>query len=394
MRAEAKLADGREITLEDGLLAQYRDRIESAKPVRTGFAAAHLVLHAEHDGELADVIDWDATMAQRRRLDGFGFGIAEAMDTAQRFEVGWPVAERLIEECGRLGLEHGFIAGASYDHVEKIGSTDELVEAVVYQCHAIEAAGGIPILLPMEWLVANHVDADGYVDVYTRIAFSVRGPVFVHWLGEVFHPGLHGYFPEDSFSRVMESLPERIVGAKLSLLDAALEHRIRQELAPRQQIVLTGDDYHFARLIFGGEPSDGGLDAPEVAGTRDVGGLEFPLGDFSHALLGVLDAVAEPAGIAFSLLARGETRAYFELMQPCERLGQWIFQDPTPDYKAGLVCLAWLNGWQEQFRLPNRLETKRDLDHYVRLAELASEARALVDASLATKRLEQLAANS
>ena len=39
--------------------------------------------------EIAEHIDWDATLAVRARADGLGMGVAESMDTAQRFELGW-----------------------------------------------------------------------------------------------------------------------------------------------------------------------------------------------------------------------------------------------------------------------------------------------------------------
>ena len=63
----------------------------------------------------------------------------------------------------------------------------------------------------------------------------------MHWLGEAFHPGLRGYFPGASFTRVMGLDPEKLRGCKLSLLEAEREVAIRRSLLPREQIVLTGD---------------------------------------------------------------------------------------------------------------------------------------------------------
>ena len=71
---------------------------------RLVYAAAHVVLQesyaqCEHSPEcpgapeaVAEHIDWPATMGIRTWLAGYGFGIAEAMDTAQRYELGWPTA--------------------------------------------------------------------------------------------------------------------------------------------------------------------------------------------------------------------------------------------------------------------------------------------------------------
>ena len=139
-------APGRPLTIDDGQLDGHRARLESlgnAAPSRRAYAAVHVVMrtdYAQLDHRLdrpgtpeaiAESIDWLGTMELRRRLDARGFGIAEAMDTAQRFFLGWPSAERLIRECGALDLEHGFIAGAGVDHLATVGSTTQLVDGVV-----------------------------------------------------------------------------------------------------------------------------------------------------------------------------------------------------------------------------------------------------------------------
>ena len=53
---------------------------------RVAYAAAHVVADPLSAKEpwLDAAIDWDATIAYRRHLWSWGFGIAEAMDTAQR----------------------------------------------------------------------------------------------------------------------------------------------------------------------------------------------------------------------------------------------------------------------------------------------------------------------
>ena len=103
-------------------------------------------------------------MALRRRLDTLGFGIAEAMDTAQRFELGWPGAERLIRECGALHLDHGFVAGVATDHLDRVEDLDQLVEGVAHQARVVFEAGGYPVLLPLPWLLEQGLDEEGFVD--------------------------------------------------------------------------------------------------------------------------------------------------------------------------------------------------------------------------------------
>jgi len=404
MRAHAATPGGREIVLTDEVLGPWRARLADppARPARWCVAAAHVVwkesyralghsLDAPGDpDEIGAHVDWDATMALRRRLDALGFGVAEAMDTAQRFAIGWPNARRLVRATGELGLANGFVAGAGADHLEpgSITRPAQLVDAVVEQAQVIQAAGGIAILLPLPWLAQTGQSEATYVDVYGAIVRQLDGPLLVHWLGEMFLPALRGYFPGRSFQRVMELDPAVVRGCKLSLLDADLERRVRAELLERDQVVLTGDDLHFAGLIEG--ESQGG-EPPAIQRTTSIGGRDVPLGAFSHALLGVLDAVAAPMSVALALLAQGDLASWRAVASPCEELGRWLFQPPTERYKAGLAFLAWLNGLQQNALLANREELARDREHGLRAAELAAAAGAIADASLAAARLQELA---
>jgi hypothetical protein len=380
------------LELEDGRLAAHEARLHGGprpRPVRLAFAAAHVCMRAEyaavphrHDepvpgAEIEPFIDWEATLAVRKRLDRHGFGVAEAMDTAQRFQVGWPVAARLIECTGALRLKHGFCAGASADHLE--GEPDEaaLVEGVAWQAAFIRRHGGVPVILPMPRLSLEGGDEEGFVRVYGAILERVEGPVLVHWLGPMFLASLEGYFPGDSFRRVMALDPAKVRGAKLSLLDAELERRLRAELAASDQLLLTGDDFHFADLI----------DGPPPTGATTVGEREVATGEFSHALLGILDAVHEPAGIALQLLARGDREAFRELMEPCEALGRHLFAAPTQHYKAGIAFLSWLAGGQPNPMLPVHEERAREAAHLVEAARLASAAGLFRDAAAAAGRL-------
>src|SRR5688500_10339292 len=68
---------------------------------RKALAAAHVVADPLSTKEpwLEAAIDWDATLAYRRHLWSWGFGIAEAMDTAQRgMGLDWLSSLSLIEK--------------------------------------------------------------------------------------------------------------------------------------------------------------------------------------------------------------------------------------------------------------------------------------------------------
>jgi hypothetical protein len=400
VKARVELADGRELELDDARLAAERARLAAlgpAAPARRCYAAAHVVMRAEYatsphslaspgaPDELAAAIDWEATAALRRHLDALGFGVAEAMDTAQRFELGWPGAERLIRACGALRLANGFVAGAGCDHLDGAVDRRTLAEGVAWQARFIAEHGGLPILLPIAQLSRGGAGEDEFVELYGAILERVDGPVLMHWLGEVFAPELAGYFPGRSLTRVLEGHASKVRGLKLSLLDAEREVALRRELLERDQILLTGDDWSFGRLIAGGDAASWQL-AP-VQRTLELDGSPLPVGDFSHALLGVLDAVAAPMAVALGFLAHGDLASYRALAEPCEQLGRHLFEAPTPHYKAGLAFLAWLNGLQPDPMLPNHLERARDRDHYLRAAELASRAGAILDAAGAASRL-------
>lgn len=347
---------------------------------RLCYGALHVVMRPEYRDlghtierpgearELEDHVDWPGTMQLRRQMDTFGIGIAEAMDTAQRFFLGWPAARRLITETGALKLPNGFCAGAGTDQVQAIEKPADLIDAVVEQCAFITSHGGIPVILPMPWLCANGADEQQYVDVYDKIIKQVRGPVFLHWLGPMFLSSLEGYFPGKSFDRIMDLDPSVVRGCKLSLLDRGFEERVRQRLLANEQIVLTGDDFHFGQLMLGVE----GSEKPER--TTKVGDRTVALGDFSHALLGILDAIAKPTRAALEVLKTGDRQGFADRMAKCEELGRFVFQKPTQHYKAGLAFLSWLNGQQENFMLVNREELMRNKQHYLECARLAREA--------------------
>ena len=391
MRHEIQRPGGGTITLDDGVLDRG-ELAENPSLPRRCYAATHVVFRASYaevphsidapgsPEEIAEHIDWDATLAVRARVDGLGMGVAESMDTAQRFELGWAGARELLRRTGELDLENGFVGGASSDHRESIESVDDLAEAILEQVAFVADQGGLPIVLPQPWMPANGMGEEDYVRLYTRIADGAPTEILIHWLGEAFHPGMRGYFPGNSVDRILDHDPAKIRGIKLSLLDAEYERSMRARIGPRGQVILTGDDYNFARLMEG--------ESQESRPLQPLGGRPLAGGAFSHALLGILGATVRPASLALQRLGRGDVEGYRALMEPCEELGREIFEAPVQRYKSGIAFLAWLNGQQENRMLANHEENARDADHYLRVAELASRAGVLEDAALAAERLD------
>ena len=91
---------------------------------RVAFAAAHVVA----DPRAASIpgstrrIDWDATLAFRRHLWSLGFGVAEAMDTAQRgMGLDWPTSleliRRSVDRSARRHRAPSCSRGAGTDHL-------------------------------------------------------------------------------------------------------------------------------------------------------------------------------------------------------------------------------------------------------------------------------------
>ena len=379
------------------------DAAKAAAPVRLCFGAAHVVLHESYRAlghrldapadaaEIRAHVDWDATMRIRSWLDDNGFGIAEAMDTAQRFFLGWDSARELIARTSALRLANGFCAGAGTDHLREVRNLDELAEGVAWQCNEIQRQSGIPVVLPMPFLTQHGCGESDYVAVYRKILDRVEGPIFLHWLGPMFLPVLQGYFPGDSLRKILALDRQKVRGIKISMLDDALEVRLRRELLPHDQIVLTGDDFHFGRMILGGDPhATPSPVPPSIQRWTEIAGRKVALGDFSHALLGVFDAIAEPAGLALKALARGDAARFLDLMDPCETLGRHVFCAPTQHYKAGLAFLAFANGRQDNAMLVRREDRARDAAHYRRCAELAVLCSALRDDEHTTERVESL----
>ena len=376
-----------DLPTNSGRLETYRlngTPLEAYKPVspfdRVAFSAAHVVADALSGNEpsAAAAIDWNATLAYRRYLLEQGLGIAEAMDTAQRgMGLGWPEALTLI----RHTLEHTrdiddalVFSGCGTDQLEAgdARSVDDVLRAYYEQLHAIQKLGGRIVLMASRALARVAKSPADYVDVYGKILQSADQPVILHWLGEMFDPALEGYWGSHDFEQAMQTCLDvirsnvsKVDGIKISLLDKDKEIRMRR-LLPDGVKMYTGDDFNYPELIAGDDRG------------------------FSHALLGIFDAIAPAASQALAALAQGDRQRFFGLLDPTVPLSRLIFRAPTQYYKTGVVFLAWLNGHQDHFVMVGGAQAMRPLTYFADLFRLADHARLLRDPELAVARMRRL----
>ncbi len=376
---------------EDGRLEPYRltgtplvPRAPKIALTRTAFAAAHVIsdpLRERSPWDGRPAVDWDATLAFRAQLWDQGLGLAEAMDTAQRgMGVDWPTALELIGRTMRAAQAHPLrprvACGAGTDHLtpDALTSADAIAAAYETQAEAIEAAGGQLILMASRAFTAIGAGPDTYRAVYRRLIDGARQPVILHWLGAMFDPSLAGYWgsqdvavASDFVLSLIAENPGKVDGIKISLLDQSHEEAFRARL-PAGVRLYTGDDFNYAPLI-------------EGDGTHH-----------SHALLGIFAAIAPAASQALEALALGDRATYHRLLAPTVPLSREIFRAPTRFYKAGIACIAWLNGHQRHFIMPAGFQSARDITHYAALFRLADAAGLLARPDLAEARMAHLLA--
>jgi hypothetical protein len=372
----------------DGRMESYRlsgKALPVRKPKqafnRVAFAAAHVVAdpftNADPSGSPA--IDWKRTLAYRRYLLDLGFGIAEAMDTSQRgMGLDWPNALELIRRSLKdAGKRAQLIySGCGTDHLDPkdARSLDDVVKAYLEQLHAIQKLNGRIILMASRALVRVAKSPADYAKVYARVLAEADHPVILHWLGEMFDPALQGYWGGGDFTQTVETAlgviadnVSKVDGIKISLLDDRKEVVMRWRL-PASVKMYTGDDFNYPDLIAGDDKG------------------------YSHALLGIFDAIAPAASAALMALAKGDVKKYRALMEPTVPLSRLIFRAPTQFYKTGVVFLAWLNGHQDHFVMIGGAQAMRPLPYFTGIFRLADKAGLLRDPGLAAKRMKQLLA--
>lgn len=354
----------------------------SSPPVfnRIAYAAAHVVSDPFRDADPWNrpQVDWETTMAFRHHLWSLGFKIAEAMDTSQRgMGLDWAGAQELISRSlaeARSVKDADLACGAGTDQLTAADtrSLDDVIAAYEEQIGFIEKHGGRAIMMASRALARVARSPEDYAHVYGRILSQTRDKVVLHWLGEMFDPQLAGYWGSQSFEAaldcvidIIEANRDKVEGIKISLLENAKEIELRRRL-PEGVLCFTGDDFNYAELI-------------EGDGTR-----------YSHALLGIFDAVAPSASKALAALAGGDTAIFRAVIEPTVPLSRKIFESPTQYYKAGVVFLAWLNGHQSHFSLPAGMQSARGILHYADIFRLADRANVLDKPELATRRMKSL----
>lgn len=355
---------------------------------RIAYSAAHVVADplAAIDPWLQSRVDWDATMAYRRRLWSMGLGVAEAMDTAQRgMGLDWATSLELIKRSldEARDVPGAFVAsGCGTDQLapEAARSVDDVIRAYEEQMEAIEALGGKLIVMASRALARVAQGPQDYERVYARVLSQARQPVVLHWLGNMFDPALKGYWGSDDVDRAMdtalgiiEAHASKVDGIKISLLDKDKEVAMRRRL-PAGVRMYTGDDFNYAELIEG-----------------DGVGRE-PTHGHSDALLGIFDAIAPAASAALAALAAGDSARFHEILAPTVPLSRHIFQAPTRFYKTGVVFMAWLNGHQSHFAMVGGQQSTRSLQHFAELFRLADAAGLIERPELAVQRMKTLLA--
>jgi Protein of unknown function (DUF993) len=342
---------------------------------RVAYAAAHVVADplADVDPWLDAAIDWEATLAFREHLWDLGFGVAEAMDTAQRgMGLDWKRSLELIRRSVRNAQARGALiaCGAGTDHLAPSPelTIDDVIAAYEMQVDAVEKTGGRVILMASRALAACARSPDDYLIVYSRILGQLKQPAIIHWLGEMFDPALSGYWGSSDHMAAMETSLEvihanrnKIDGIKISLLSDQKEIDMRRRL-PEGVRMYSGDDFNYPDLIAGDEKGH------------------------SDALLGIFDPIATVAAGALSALGADDREGYDRLFAPTVPLSRHIFRAPTRFYKTGVVFLAYLNGFQDHFTMVGGQESARSTLHLAEIVRLADVAGLFPDPDDAAER--------
>jgi hypothetical protein len=313
-------------------------------------------------------LDWEATLAFRRHLWSLGFGVAEAMDTAQRGAgLDYAATRSLIRRSAASAREVGgrIVAGVGTDQLPPgPASIGEIRKAYGEQLDDVQEAGAVPVLMCSRHLAAAARGPEDYKRVYGELIAQASGQVLLHWLGEAFDPALAGYWGADeTVEEIIGEHAGRIDGIKMSLLDASREIALRRRL-PAGVRMYTGDDFHYPELIKGDDRGH------------------------SDALLGVLATIAAPAATAFEALDRGDTAEYDRILAPTVPLARHLFAAPTYHYKTGIVFLNWLAGHQDHFVMVGGAHSGRSPAHLARLIELAQAAGVLPGSDLTDARIK------
>jgi hypothetical protein len=111
---------------------------------------------------------------------------------------------------------------------------------------------------------------------------------------------------------------------------------------------------------------------------------------YSDALLGAFDVIAPAASAALLALDAGSVDRFDAVLAPTLPLARHIFKAPTFYYKTGVVFVAYLNGFQDHFRMVGGLESGRSAVHLAEIFRLADQAGLLRDGELAADRMRNV----
>jgi hypothetical protein len=365
--------------------ATWRTATLGQPSARLALSAGHVVSNPRADiSPMLDVaIDFDATLQFRDYLWDLGLGVAEAMDTAQRgMGLDWKAAQILIRntvESAKTRPGAAVFSGVGTDHLNATEATlDAVVKAYCEQLSFVQGIGGRVIIMASRALVRAARSPTDYAEVYRRVLSEADQPVILHWLGDMFDPELAGYWghrevsaAKDACLRVIEDNAHKIDGIKISLLDAKHEIAMRRRL-PAGVKMYTGDDFNYPELIAGDDQG------------------------FSHALLGIFDAIAPAASAALLALANEDRAAgikeFREILDPTVALARELFRAPTQYYKTGVVFLAYLNGHQEHFTMLGAQQGARSILHLSRVFRHAASIGLFADPSRAAARMRTILA--
>ena len=407
---------------------------------RRVYAAAHVAARPTPGGP---VIDWESTLRFRDHLWAHGFGVAEAMDTAQRgMGLSWEQARELIaRSAARAGARNtaerdraerdraagnaasgasaardgggshgggshgggshrgGSHGGGSHrggSHGGAGGGAASSVLACGVGTDQLPAGDSHPlgeiIRAYEEQLALVRSHKAGVILMASRaLAATARGPrdyleVYGALLKQADQPVILHWLGE-AFDPALRGYWG---GADFGAAAATV-----LELAERH-----GDKVDGIKLSVLDESQEVWLRRRLPRGVRLYTGDDFNYaalirGDergHSDALLGTFAAIAAPAAAALHALDAGDVAGYDAAMTPTIPLSRLIFEQPTFCYKTGVAFLAWLNGLQPHFVMLGGLERRRTAGHLIGVFELAARAGALAHPALAVGRMNEFLA--
>lgn len=342
---------------------------------RTVFAAAHIITDpfGENTPGLPAKVDWDSTLAFRRHLFEYGFGVAEAMDTAQRgMGLDWKACKELIARSSIEAKAAGarIASGVGTDQLDStISSCAEIKSGYEEQLEYVESVGSQAILMASRQLAKVAEGPDDYFNIYSDLIRQAKNPVILHWLGTAFDPALKGYWGNtdisiatDVFLSIIKENPNKVDGVKVSLLDANHERNLRKSL-PEGVRLYTGDDFNYPELILGED------------------------GYHSDALLGIFAAIAPIASAALQALEVSDLARYSKHMDSTLKLSRLIFEAPTNYYKVGIAFISWLSDHQSNFTMVGGIQSGRSALHLSEVYRLADEIGLFPSPELAAQRM-------